>query len=241
MTGRKSEEMQKFQNIKAHDCVILAAGSYPCHPAPLAILREAKHVICCDGAAEAYISQGHTPLAIVGDGDSLPSRIKEQYGHLIHTIEEQEYNDLTKATQFAISQGFRSIAYIGCTGLREDHTLGNISLMAFYLQKFNIQPTMYTDHGIFTPASGTQSFPSFPHQQVSIFRVKGTTLSSEQLRWNSYPYSQLWQGTLNEALNCHFTLHSDGIYIVFQTYEETAPAANKTKPIANESDSSQDT
>lgn len=212
--------MQQKQGSKTYDCVILAAGDYPSHSIPLSILRDATHVICCDSAAATYIGKGHTPFAIVGDGDSLPSHIKEQYAHLIHTVEEQEYNDLTKATQFAISQGFRSIAYIGCTGLREDHTLGNISLMGFYLQKFNIQPTMYTDHGTFTPACGTQAFPSFPRQQVSIFRVTGSVLTSEQLRWDSYPYTQLWQGTLNESLNDQFTLHSDGLYIVFQTYEE---------------------
>lgn len=210
---------------KNDDCVILAAGDYPTHPMARSILENATHVICCDSAAKAYIDRGHTPYAIVGDGDSLPTEYRTRYAHLLHTIAEQEYNDLTKATQFAIAQGFRKFSYLGCTGLREDHTLNNIALLAFYQRTFHIQPVMYTDQGTFTPAIGTHTFPSFPHQQVSLFRFpyqrgeeeKGQ-FSSEGLRWNAYPYAELWQGTLNEAVGDTFTIHSDGQYIIFQTY-----------------------
>ena len=202
-----------------YECVILANGDYPTHTIPLSILNEAPHLICCDGAAQTLLAHGITPHAIVGDGDSLTDELRERYAHLIHTESEQEYNDLTKATRWAVAQGFHSIAYLGCTGKREDHTLGNISLMAFYLHEFHISPTLYTDHGTFVPVEGTRTFVSFPGQQVSIFRLNGTQLSSEGLKWESYPYQELWQGTLNEALSDRFTIHADGNYLVFQTYE----------------------
>ncbi|MBQ6964156.1 MAG: thiamine diphosphokinase [Bacteroidaceae bacterium] len=201
-----------------YDAVILAAGDYPTHPIALEVLRNTPYLICCDGATQDLIDHGIMPHAIVGDGDSLSDSMKEKYASIIHTIEEQEYNDLTKATRFAVAQGFQQIAYLGCTGHREDHTLGNIALLAFYLRAFHIHPVMYTDHGFFTPAIGTHTFPSFPRQQVSIFRLSGTTLTSEGLRWNAYPYAELWQGTLNEANAQHFTIHSDGEYIIYQTY-----------------------
>ena len=217
-----------------YDCVILANGDYPTHPLPLSILRTAPYLCCCDGAAQTLMEHGITPHAIVGDGDSLTLDFKATYKDLIHIVEEQEYNDLTKATRFALhhlrhsstslpsptEQRGERICYLGCTGRREDHTLGNISLLAYYLREFHIQPVMYTDHGIFTAALGTQTFPSFPRQQVSIFRMSGTTLTSDRLRWASYPYNEWWQGTLNEALADTFTIHSDGIYIIFQTYEQ---------------------
>ena len=98
--------------------------------------------------------------------------------------------------------------------------MGHIALMAFYRRQFHILPTLYTDHGTFIPTSGTHTYPSFPGQQVSIFRFNGTTLSSDGLKWNAYPYAELWQGTLNEALTDSFTIHSDGEYLVFQTYEQ---------------------
>ena len=211
---------------RTHDTVILAAGDYPTHTIACQILTQASHIVCCDGAAQILLSHGITPHAIVGDGDSLPPAIRKQYPHLIHTVSEQEDNDLTKATRFVmenIRPAHGLIAYLGCTGCREDHTLGNIALMARYHRDFHLQPTMYTDHGLFTPAIGTHTFTSFPGQQVSIFRLSGTHLSSTGLKWNAYPYAELWQGTLNEALAHTFTLHSDGQYIVFQTYEAKTP------------------
>ena len=44
-----------------HEAVILANGEYPVHPLPLQVLADAKYVVCCDGAANEYISRGHTP------------------------------------------------------------------------------------------------------------------------------------------------------------------------------------
>ena len=211
-----------------YDAVILAAGDYPTHPIALDILAHTPYLVCCDGAAQGIIARGIIPHAIVGDGDSLPAHIKEQYPHLIHTETEQEYNDLTKATRFTISHlsDQPHIAYLGCTGQREDHTLGNISLMAFYRREFHVQPVMYTNHGFFTPCYGTKTFSSFPRQQVSIFRIHCNELTSEGLRWDSYPYNEWWQGTLNETLADTFTIHSDGEYIVFQTYEGKISSAN---------------
>ena len=204
---------------KPYDSVILANGDYPTHPIPLSILHNASHLICCDGAATQLLLYNITPDAIVGDGDSLLPPFKKQFSHLVHIIDEQEYNDLTKATRFAIQQGFKTIAYLGCTGKREDHTLGNISLLSFYQREFHIQPVMYTDHGTFIPCQGIQTLPSFPRQQVSIFNLTATALTSEGLRWQSYPYREWWQGTLNESLADTFTIHADGDYIVFQTYK----------------------
>lgn len=204
---------------KTYDCVILASGDYPSHPIACEVLEHAKNVICCDGAAQEYIRRGRLPLAIVGDGDSLPRAIKEQYAELVHTVKEQEYNDLTKATRYAFEQGFKNIAFLGCTGKREDHTLGNISLLTYYQRVFQIHPIMITDHGFFTPAVGTRTFSSFAKQQVSIFRLSGKEFASEGLRWASYPYEEWWQGTLNEALANSFTIYSDGTYIIYQTYE----------------------
>ena len=113
----------------------------------------------------------------------------------------------------------RRIVYLGTTGLREDHTLGNISLMARYVQDFGIEPLLATDHGWFVVARGETVFDSFPGQQVSIFNLGCSTLDSEGLRWQAYPYRQLWQGTLNEAVNDTFTLRGDGKYMVFRTYK----------------------
>lgn len=192
------------------DAVILADGTFPTAEKPLLLLREARYVVCCDGAAR------HWPQcdAIVGDGDSVPGELRNR----LIQIDEQEDNDLTKATRYCLSKGMRRLVYLGATGRREDHTLGNISLIVRYAREMGVEPLMATDEGWFVVLKGETQFGSFERQQVSIFNVDCRQLSSEGLKWASYPYGQLWQGTLNEAQGSTFTLKGDGYYLVYRTY-----------------------
>ena len=193
------------------DAIIIANGQFPTHEVPLRVLRQASYVVCCDGAIS------HFPMAdvIVGDGDSVP----EEYRDLLVQINEQDDNDLTKATRYCIKQGYRKLAYLGATGLREDHTLGNIGLLMRYYRQMGVDGTMYTDHGIFSPAYGNRTFRSKKGQQISIFNFGCKRLESEGLRWNSYAYDEWWQGTLNEAIGDSFSFRADGYYMVYQTYD----------------------
>ena len=193
------------------DIVILANGSFPTHPVPLSILNRAKHVIACDGAVSHYPEAD----VVIGDGDSVPDVCR---GKFIQ-IDEQEDNDLTKATLYCLRQGWQRIAYLGSTGLREDHTLGNIALLMRYFREMGISGTMFTDHGFFSPSQGDRTFQSFYGQQVSIFNFGSTRLRSEGLKWNSYAYKEWWQGTLNESLANHFSVLADSYYLVYQTYD----------------------
>lgn len=193
------------------DVVIVAKGEFPTHAIPLGILKNAKHIVACDGAIK------HVPQAevVVGDGDSVPTA----YHDRLIQVEEQEDNDLTKATRYCLSQGWHKIAYLGCTGKREDHTLGNIGLLMRYFRKMGVEGMMFTDYGVFTPAYGKRIFQSMKGQQVSIFNFGCDQLTSEGLRWNSYAYDEWWQGTLNEALGDQFSFCANGDYMVYQTYD----------------------
>lgn len=203
------------------NAAILADGEYPTNETALSILQNTDIVVCCDGAAKNYNGK---PYAIIGDGDSLSDDFKKQNADIFHQVDEQEDNDLTKATKFIISHLVKegkalTIAYLGCTGKREDHTLGNISLMVRYFNELGVLPTMITDYGYFTPANGTATFDTMPNQQISIFNFGCSTLESNGLRWNSYPYKTLWQGTLNEAVGNSFSITANGGYLVYRTFE----------------------
>ena len=208
----------QMNTLPQFDAVILADGEFPTADIPLQILREAKFLCCCDGAAAKAIAQGFMPDAIVGDGDSLEPEFKTRYAAIIHLEKEQDDNDLTKASRFCIAKGFRHIAYLAATGKREDHTIGNIFLLPRYVQQFGITPEIYTDHGWFSVINGTTELPSFPGQQVSIFNITGKKVEGEGFTWPPYTYKELWQGTLNEAKSDRILLKTDGIMIVFRTY-----------------------
>ena len=200
-----------------HTAVILAAGDYPTSATPLQVLERAKYVVCCDGGADTYIERGGIPDAIVGDGDSLSKKNRTRFASIIHHSPDQETNDQTKAVEYLISQGYSDIAIVGATGKREDHTLGNIALLAEYQRK-GVRVRMYTDYGVFTPCSDSRTFASHAGQAVSIFNISAKGLRSTGLEYPIYDFTSLWQGTLNRSTGEEFTIEAEGEYIVFQTY-----------------------
>ena len=197
--------------------VILANGEYPAHELPLRLLAEAQFVVWCDGAANEYISRGNTPDVIIGDGDSLLPEYKKRFSSIILQISDQETNDQTKAVHYLQSKGIRKIAIVGATGKREDHTLGNISLLVEYMRS-GMEVRTVTDYGTFIPVSDTQSFASHPGQQVSIINFGAEGLKGEGLFYPLSDFSNWWQGTLNEATADEFTIHCTGEYLVFLAY-----------------------
>lgn len=203
------------------DCVILCNGLFPTHEIPLTILKKAKTIICCDGATQKLLDFGKEPTVIVGDLDSASDDILERFSDRIFHNPDQETNDLTKAAQWAVSHGIESITILGATGLREDHTLGNISLLAEYESLFD-SVQMVTDSGVFISISQTMECKSFCGQQVSLFSLNPTTMvASKNLK---YPlpktFQSWWCGTLNESLSNSFTIETNGCVIVFRNFSK---------------------
>lgn len=201
------------------DAVVLADGLYPSGGVALSILKRAGRVICCDGAADSFIARGGEPVAIVGDCDSLGTDTVERYAHIIHRLEDQETNDQTKAVNFALARGWNRIAVLGATGKREDHTIGNVSLLAEYMSEAEV--TMATDYGVFTAMKGEAKFDSAAGQQVSVFAID--PLANVEYDGLKYPspgghLRSWWNGTLNESLGDSFSVSSDGTAIVYRVF-----------------------
>ena len=199
------------------DAVIVAGGEFPTTPQPLEVLQNAPFVVCCDGAADHYIATGHVPDAIVGDGDSISAANREKYAHMLHIVAEQETNDQTKAVHHLMERNMRHIAIVGATGRREDHTIGNISLLIEYARK-GCEVCSFTDHGVFIPCNGTTTHKCRKGQQVSIFSITARDLSAEGLLYPIYDFNNWWQGTLNECTGEKFTINAIGEYLLFINY-----------------------
>ena len=204
---------------KEADAVILAAGDFPTHPVPLQVLEQYRErIICCDGAANTLLRAGYYPETVIGDGDSIAPDIYDKLsGHFI-CDPNQETNDLTKAYHHALSQNYRRLFILGATGKREDHTLGNISLLTDYMDYAQVR--MLTDHGMITPAKGNAVFTSCPGQQISVFCMDHSPLTLRGLKWpvENRIITRWWEASLNEALSERFEIQTDGKVIVFQGY-----------------------
>lgn len=187
------------------DAVILANGNFPTHPLPLTILKNANHVICCDGATNEYLNQGFTPKVIVGDGDSLSPENKAKFANIIYYSSDTETNDLTKAVEYCISQRMKSIYILGATGKREDHTIGNISLLLDYMEMLD-DVMIITDNGVFNPIKADSTFEAYAGQPVSVISLKAQPMRARGLKYPLSTFTNWWQGTLNEAYTNPFTL-----------------------------------
>ncbi len=199
------------------EAVVVAGGDYPTAPQPLEVLHNAPFVVCCDGAADRYIATGHVPDAIVGDGDSISAYNRTKYASRLHIVAEQETNDQTKAVNFLLGKGMRHIAIVGATGRREDHTIGNISLLIEYARA-GAQVRSFTDHGVFIPCNGDTTLKCRKGQQVSIFSITAKNLSAEGLLYPIYDFTNWWQGTLNECTGEQFTIYAEGEYLLFVNF-----------------------
>ena len=207
----------------ANATVILADGAFPETPKVLEILRSAKRVIACDGAARTVAQWGREPDWIAGDFDSLDKNLQELWADRMLHISEQDTNDLNKAFCCAlkmISPG-EPLLILGATGKREDHTIGNIGwLKEFAMQYANVQ--IITDNGVFLPVLQSGSFPCRPGQAISIFNPNPLPLqvTSDGLKYplNALALSCWWTATLNVALGNTFSLqfdNSNGPLIIF--------------------------
>ncbi|MDR1356445.1 MAG: thiamine diphosphokinase [Tannerellaceae bacterium] len=205
-----------------YECVVVANGSFPVLPAALELLDKASVIIACDGAVESLCSRGFVPTAIVGDLDSIPDDLRLRYADRLHGEAEQDTNDLTKAIRFACASHLSDVLILGATGLREDHTIGNISLLLDYAKELD-RVEMLCDYGLFTPLLRSGSLACRRGQQVSIFAPHPGVeiVNTEGLRWpiRRRTLTSWWQGSLNEALGDEFTIVlSGGGVIVYRLF-----------------------
>lgn len=213
--------------------VILAAGDFPTHEIPLRALRSADTVVCCDSAYDVIRKEKceiHNYI-VIGDGDSLTAADKHKLGNRWIQVDEQDYNDLHKAMQYATTH-YPTAHYtiLGATGRREDHTLGNISYLVTFAEEYpEADIEMLTDYGRLCAMTGSRTFASFPGQQVSIFTMNpDLPIYSEGLKWSldGFHARRWWQATLNEALGTEFFIRTEGWLVVFQTYTTKTSTAS---------------
>lgn len=200
----------------SREIVIICDGVFPKSEYPRYLIRTADFIICCDGALRKFLrgsmaifGEERLPDKVVGDMDSLSANLKARYSHIIVQIDEQEHNDQTKAFRWALENlsDISTITIIGATGQREDHTIGNMSLLMEYartydLEAMGIQLQMITDHGVIFPVTDTMEFDCGIGRQVSIFSPDNSLrIKSSGLEWKTddVVFDNWWKATLNRA------------------------------------------
>ena len=197
--------------------VILCDGAFPTQPYPLFLLDSAEGVVCCDGALVKFLE--HTPerkpLAVVGDLDSIPEELKERYSELLYPEAEQDDNDMTKAMRWVLTHHpeVEEITILGATGLREDHTVGNLGLLMEYTRLFDLgdrQVTMVSDYGTAFVVTDSGDLHLGEGRRISLFSADNSLkITSEGLEWplDEVVFDAWWKATLNRTSAPIVSLH----------------------------------
>lgn len=196
--------------------VIICDGTFPRKEYPRHIIRTADFIICCDGALKKFIRHRRSifgddrlPDLVIGDMDSLSASMISRHRELICKIDEQENNDQTKAFIWAM-ENIPSIGHIyilGATGEREDHTIGNMSLLMEYARRYDlegmgVEVEMVTDNGTVFAVTDTFEIDCGRGRRISIFSPDNSLrIHSEGLEWplDDVVFDNWWKATLNRT------------------------------------------
>ena len=119
---------------------------------------------------------------------------------MIHSETEQETNDLSKAFFLNFYHRNNLLLSLGATGKREDHTIGNVSLLTDYMEKAEVN--MMTDYGIFVPIKEDSMFESYIYQQITIFNMNSAVF------YLNVGYKQFYPLSVFELLASDFELRT---------------------------------
>lgn len=197
--------------------VIIADGTFPKTEYPRYLIRSADFIICCDGALKKFIRNStgifgneRLPDLVIGDMDSLSESMKAKYSDIIVRVEEQEYNDQTKAFTWVMEnlEGVEQVHILGATGEREDHTIGNISHMMEYADRLDregkdIQVDMVSDYSTIFAITDSFEMECGQGRKISIFSPDNSlNIKSEGLEWplDNVIFDNWWKATLNVAV-----------------------------------------
>ena len=187
---------------------IVCDGEFPSGEYPLYLLESADRVVCCDGALEKILQWGRRePDAVVGDMDTLPEALSRKYSHIIHKVDEQDYNDLVKAMRFVLATwpDTLQIDILGASGMREDHTIGNYGLLMDFpriLPLGDISVEMVSDYGTAFCVTDSCELHLGEGRRISLFSADNTlSLHSEGLEWptDGVVFDAWWKATLNRT------------------------------------------
>ena len=200
--------------------IILANGQYPSHLSALNKLHTAGTIICTDGSANKLLENGLTPNVIIGDMDSTTVDQNSFKGLYVKII-DQDNTDLDKAFEWCKLNNLSPLTVLGTSQLREDHTIGNLILLANYSDELDIN--FVTDYFTITCHHGKRSFTSFKQQLVSIVPVEdiqSITTKGLEFPLIDEPFPLSSRGISNRATSHQFIITSSGKIWVFRSHSD---------------------
>ena len=129
-------------------------------------------VIAADGGYRTLAAHGIVPDLLLGDFDSLHD-IPPDIPIERHPIEKDD-TDSALAVRLALEQGCDTFLLDGCLGRQLDHTLANLSLLAYLAEQGAAAYALDGDCAVTALHNSTLSFPESAAGRISVFSHSDT-------------------------------------------------------------------
>ncbi len=166
-------------------------------------LDDVHAIIAADGGANTCRLLDITPDYIIGDMDSISPESRNAFNHSFYVeAEDQNFTDMQKAIDYAISMDPGKIKIFSAFGRRSDHSFSN--LLIFANNSIPVPFEVFDEFGVLSLLpSGKHSVSGVPGQTVSLFSlgpVENLRLSGFKYRVEGKSYDPVFIGTSNEFL-----------------------------------------
>ncbi|MFI2743404.1 thiamine diphosphokinase [Zhouia sp. PK063] len=170
------------QNYNTNGEVVLFINGQ--FPIALPDLNHFQKIYCTDGAYKKLKLFGVKPHVVSGDFDSVNLDEVDEETTVIPTP-DQDFTDFEKALQLIANDGFSKVNVYGCSGLEQDHFLGNVHSMSKFKDELEI--VCFDDFGFYFFAAYETYITGFENEIISLFPFpKAKNIVSEGVLYPLY-------------------------------------------------------
>ncbi len=198
--------------VHSSDPVVLVGGA-DLGPQDLNIpQKELTSFVGVDRGADHLVAHGITPVAVIGDLDSISDDARTKFADLLHHIQEQDTVDFEKAL---VRVAAPLIYAVGFAGGRLDHTLAVLHVMGRHPDRRVILLSA-DDASMIVPEAGL-SLALPVGTRISLMPLAPSKVTASGLRWpvNGQEFAPLgFTSPSNEAAAGTLVIAATGCVIV---------------------------
>ncbi|NEU03293.1 thiamine diphosphokinase [Clostridium senegalense] len=112
--------------------LIISGGTPPKKETILKYTNDGFCIIAADSGANSLYKYNIIPKILLGDFDSIDKKVLEYFKdkcEITKYPKEKDYTDTEIALEKAIELSAKKIVFLGCTGTRIDHLIGNLCIL----------------------------------------------------------------------------------------------------------------
>lgn len=197
--------------------LIICGGQPPSRKLLDEELKSSDFIICADKGGEVLYHYGIKPNLLLGDFDSINEKALDYYKEQNIIVDkfpsEKDFTDSYLALEKAIEFGSREVVFLGCTGDRVDHVLGNIGLLLHSLNN-GIESYIRDDKNLIKLINKPKTIKANGYEFFSLISYGGTVYGIT-LKGAKYPLIN-YNLKLGETLGISNKFNSEEVEIYFK-------------------------